>query len=75
MASREIGSELNQLARILFDDAANKWYVAAGVEVLAGVFGAVLSITGVSGGWALLGAMVWLALFGCDLYLILRFEY
>jgi hypothetical protein len=68
MASRQADSELNQLSRILFDDAASNWYVAAGIEIFAGILGAVLSITGVSGGWALLGAMVGLTLFGWAYY-------
>jgi hypothetical protein len=74
MDSRQIGSELNQLSRILFDDAAGNWYAAAGVEIFAGILGAILSITGVSGDWALLGAIIGLALFGWAYYLRLRFE-
>ncbi len=74
MDSRRIGSELNQLARLLFDDAAGNWYVSAGIEIVAGILGAVLSITGASGNWALLGAIIGLALFGWAYYLRLRFE-
>lgn len=75
MDSSQIGNELNQLSRILFDDAAANWYSAAGIEVFAGVLGAVLSVTGTSDNWALLGAMVGLILFGWAYYLRLRFEH
>jgi hypothetical protein len=74
MDSRQIGGELNQLARILFDSAAGNWYAAAGIEVFAGLLGAILSITGASGNWTLLGAIIGLALFGSAYYLRLRFE-
>jgi hypothetical protein len=74
MASRPIGPELNQLSRFLFDDAASNWYMSAGIEIAAGILGAILSITGASGNWALLGAVVGLALFAVAYYLRLRFE-
>jgi hypothetical protein len=74
MDSRQIGSELNQLSRILFDNAASNWYVAAGIEILTGILGAILSIAGASGDWALLGAIIGLTLFGWAYYLRLRFE-
>lgn len=74
MDSRQVGSELNQLSRILFDNAAGNWYAAAGIEVSAGILGAILSVTGASGDWALLGAIIGLALFGWAYYLRLRFE-
>jgi hypothetical protein len=74
MASRPIGPELNQLSRLLFDDAASNWYMSAGIEIIAGILGAVLSIMGVSDNWALLGAIVGLALFAVAYYLRLRFE-
>jgi hypothetical protein len=75
MDSRQIGNELNQLSRILFDDAASNWYASAGIEVIAGILGATLGVTGASGSWALLGAMVGLILFGWAYYLRLRFEH
>jgi hypothetical protein len=75
MDSRQIGNELNQLSRTLFDDGAANWYSAAAIEVFAGVLGAILSVIGASGNWALLGAMVGLILFGWAYYLRLRFEH
>jgi hypothetical protein len=74
MDSQPVGSELNQLSRILFDDAARNWYASAGIEVAAGIFGAGLSIAAVSEDWALLGALAGLILFGWAYFLRLRFE-
>ena len=38
------GEELNQLSRLLFDTAARKWYVAFGLELVAGLASVVLSL-------------------------------
>jgi hypothetical protein len=37
MDSRQLGEELNQLSRILFDKAARNWYTAAAIETGAGI--------------------------------------
>lgn len=37
MDNQQRGEKLNQLSRLLFDSAANKWYFAAILEIVAGV--------------------------------------
>lgn len=38
------GEELNQLSRLLFDNAADKWYSGIAIEVLAGIFGIIIGV-------------------------------
>ena len=49
MASPPIESYLSQLARLLFNAAAEKWYAAAIIEFVAGFGGIALSLTNPSG--------------------------
>lgn len=58
MDSRELGEELSQRARLLFDAAAKNWYAAAGLEVVAGVAATVLGLFEIPGNRALGGAGV-----------------
>ncbi len=58
MDSQDLGEELSQRARLLFDAAAKNWYTAAGLEVAAGVAAAVLGLFDLPGDWALAGAGV-----------------
>jgi hypothetical protein len=58
MDSRELGKELSQRARLLFDAAAHNWYLAAGLEVVAGVAAAVLGLLDLPSPLALAGALV-----------------
>lgn len=58
MDNRQKGEELNQLARHLFDAAANKWYGAIGLEVGTGLLAVVLGIIEPSGDWAFVGAVI-----------------
>lgn len=53
---RALGAELNQLARLLFDAASNKWYLAAGLEVGAGLLASILAFFDLPGTGALIGA-------------------
>jgi hypothetical protein len=53
-----MGEELNQLARLLFDAAANKWYCAIGLEVGAGLLAVVLGLIEPSGDGALVGTVI-----------------
>lgn len=55
---RHLGAELNQLARLLFDAAANKWYLAAVLEVGAGLLAGVLAFLDLPGTGALIGAAI-----------------
>ena len=45
MDSRTRGEKFSQLARLLFDSAANKWDGAVLLEVGAGVFAAVIGVS------------------------------
>lgn len=61
-ADRQRGEELSQLARLLFDAAAWKWYLAGGIEIVAGVLGLALGLFDIPNDPALLGAVVGLIL-------------
>lgn len=74
MNNQARGEELNQLSRLLFDSAANKWYFAAILEIVAGVLAAVLSVKEPSGDQALVGAFVGVGLIGLAYLLRLWFE-
>ncbi|MFQ5850970.1 MAG: hypothetical protein ACE5JU_10330 [Candidatus Binatia bacterium] len=74
MDNRQIGEELNQLARFLFNSAANKWYAAIGVEITAGILSAVLNVLDLSGDSALIGAVVVTILLVASYILRLRFD-
>ena len=63
MSKNSAGVELNQIARYLFGEAANKWYLAILLEITAGIFAAIfvmvtkpdwLVMAGVFGGTLLL---------------------
>jgi len=58
MDNRQVGEELNQLSRLLFDSAARKWYGAIALEVGAGVLAAVFNLIDLAGDWALAGAVL-----------------
>lgn len=55
---KDLGAELSQLARLLFDAAANKWYLAAGLEVGAGLLAGVLAFFDLPSTGALIGAAI-----------------
>ncbi|GIW04294.1 MAG: hypothetical protein KatS3mg059_0914 [Thermomicrobiales bacterium] len=73
MDSRGEGEQLSQLSRLLFDAAASKWYWAAGLELLAGLLAAGLSMAEPTGDRALFGAGGGVALLGSAYVLRLRF--
>lgn len=62
MDSRTRGEELNQLSRLLFTSAANKWYGSLLLEVAAGVLAAVIGALEPSGDWSIFGAILGVAL-------------
>ncbi len=74
MVNGRIGEELSQLARLLFDAAASKWYWAIGLEVLAGVIATVLNVSDFSENSALVGAAAVTILLILAYGLRLRFE-
>ncbi len=74
MDSRLRGEELSQLARFLFDDCADKWYAAFGLEVVAGILALLLDLLNLPSLWALGGALLGLALLILAYYLRLLFE-
>jgi hypothetical protein len=74
MDSRLRGEELSQLARFLFDDCADKWYAAFGLEVFAGILALILDLLNLPSLWALGGALLGLALLILAYYLRLLFE-
>lgn len=57
-----VGEEFNQLARLLFDAAANKWYAAVLLEVGASILAAVLGLLDLPTTWSLVGALVGIVL-------------
>lgn len=62
MDSRHLGAELSQLARLLFNAAANKWYGSVFLEVAAGLLAAIISASEPSGDWPIFGAIAGVAL-------------
>lgn len=56
MDSRTRGEKLNQLSRLLFDSAANKWYGSVLLEIAVGVLAAVIGILEPPGEWPLFAA-------------------
>lgn len=62
MDSRSRGEELNQLSRLLFNSAANKWYGSVLFEVSAGILAAVIGALEPPGDLSLLGAIAGVAL-------------
>ena len=44
MTNQQAGEELNQLSRLLFDAAANKWYLAIGLEIVSGLVAVVVGV-------------------------------
>lgn len=71
---KDLGAELSQLTRLLFDAAANKWYLAAGLEVGAGLLAGVLAFFDLPGTGALIGAAVGAVLLICAYILHLFYE-
>lgn len=69
-----VGEELSQLARLLFDSAATKWYGAFVLEVIGGIAGAVVNVTNPSEDVAIISALVLVALLGVAYGLRLWFE-
>src|SRR6266487_5916582 len=74
MNSRLRGEELSQLARLMFDACANKWYAAFGLEVFAGILALILDLINLPSFLAFSGALVGLTLLSIAYYLRLRFE-
>lgn len=70
----ETGEELNQLARLLFNSAANSWYGAVGIEISAGVLAAILSLLDLSGDIALVSALIGATLLISSYLLRLQFD-
>jgi hypothetical protein len=68
------GEQFNQAARLLFDAAANRWYLSMGLEIAAGMLSVVLSILDVSGRLAVWWAFAGLVLLGIAYFLRLQFE-
>lgn len=64
MAMRQVekqAEELSQLARFLFDAAANKWYSAAALDVINGLVAGILGLLDLTGSKALIPAVVGMA--------------
>jgi hypothetical protein len=62
MAKDSVGDDLGQLSRLLFDAAADKWYLALILEVVVSVAGTALNLAGLPDAVAFLGAIVLFAL-------------
>ncbi len=65
---RPAGDTLSQLARLLFDAAANKWYGSVGLLLFAGLGGAVLGALSVEPGQALADAVLFLVAYGLQFW-------
>src|SRR3712207_2214993 len=74
MDNRMAGEELSQLSRLLFDASANKWYLAIGLEVVAGILATALGLFDLPGDWSLVGAILGVVLLGGAYALRLQFE-
>lgn len=74
MDNAKQGEELNQLSRLLFDTAANDWYLAIGIEILTALIGVGASIAILTNDWKLFLAIIGFILFTISYYLKLRFE-
>lgn len=74
MDNQKRGEELNQLSRLLFDQAASKWYWAIGIEVVAAAIGITAQFLTLSDDSKLGFAIFGLILLGISYFLRLRFE-
>jgi len=74
MDNAKQGEELNQLSRLLFDTAANDWYLAIGIETLTALIGVGASLAILTNDWKLFLAIIGFILFIISYYLKLRFE-
>lgn len=74
MDNGQVGEQLNQLSRLLFDAAARKWYVAVTLVVGAGILATIFNLSNISGDWALLGAAIVTLLLAISYALRLWFE-
>lgn len=72
--NKKRGEQLNQLSRLLFDNAANKWYWAMGIEVVAGLIGISAIFFSLSDSWKLAIAILGFILLSMAYYFRLRFE-
>lgn len=68
------GKELSQLSRFLFDSAANKFYFALGIEVVAGTVGVVASLIYLNDQGKLVFAIIGFLLLLVSYILRVRFE-
>lgn len=74
VSKAQVGEELSQLARLLFDSAARKWYSAVVLEIGAGVLAAILSVLDYSGDSALTGAAIVTVMLAASYFLRLWFD-
>ena len=74
MDNSKQGEELNQLSRLLFDNASDDWYKAIGLEIITALIGVVASVVILSNDWKLITAIIGLGIFMYSYYLKLRFE-
>lgn len=72
--SQLAGAQFNQAARLLFDEAAGRWYASIGLEIAAGLLSVVLSILDVTGRYALWWAFGGLVFLGGAYVLRLWFD-
>lgn len=72
--TENIGLELNQLARFLFDEAANEWYASVVFQIIAGIIGVVISFLSLSDSLNLLLAIIVFSLLAWAYYLRVRFD-
>lgn len=72
--NRQRGEELNQLARLLFDNASDNFYLSVGIEIVAGLVGIVASLMVNSDIGKFLSAVMGFALLAWSYFLRLRFD-
>jgi hypothetical protein len=68
------GEQLNQLSRLLFDAASNKWYWAIGIEAVAGLLGIAAEFLSLSESWKLGFSIIGFLLLAIAYYLRLLFD-
>src|SRR5687768_5091480 len=58
MDNGQVGAELNQASKVLFDAAANNWYWAAFIELIAGLAAMLLGFIDLPADWVIMSALL-----------------
>lgn len=75
ISAQKQGEELNQLSRLLFDKASQRWYLAMGLEVVSGGLGVVIGTMLLSDKWRTIVAAAAFVFLALIYYLKIRSNY